>query len=93
MLTAKEQRRLKRYESDFAMPKWKYILGYGLTWGILMFIFSTISDFVFDKTSVQWDLSLLRSFFVKVSIGGLLFGWFMRMISLRDYKKLKSKAD
>lgn len=54
MLTLKEQRRLKRYEEDLAMPRWKYILGYGvISCGISVAILITLTELVFDGKSLQ----------------------------------------
>jgi hypothetical protein len=92
MLTQKEQDRLKKYEEDLAMPRWKYILIYGLTFGVMLFILSELSDFIFDKKSFQWNSDLLISFFVKITFGGITFGWIMRWGGLKDYKTLKAKA-
>ena len=93
MLTLKEQRLLKRYETDLAMPKWKYILVYGLIFGIGMFIITMTSNYIFDKDSIHWDYRLLISFFATVPIGGFLYGWIMRRFTKWYYKKLKSKED
>ncbi len=92
MLTTKEQRRLKEYEEYLGMPKKKFILVYGLSFGILMFIGTTVSDYFFDRTNFHWDYRLLISAIIKISIGGLVYGWIMRKLIRYSYKKLKSKA-
>lgn len=92
MLTTKEQLRLKRYEKDMAMPAWKYILIYGLTFGIVLFIFLSLSDYIFEGITFHWNIRLLVKAILIISIGGFLYGWLIRIFVKRDYKKLKSKA-
>src|ERR1051325_9805179 len=93
MRTAKEQKRFKKYEEDLAMPKWKFILVYGLSFGILMFIITTVENYFFDKKNFHWNSQLLVSALITISVGGFLFGWMMRKFYRWDYKKLKSKAN
>jgi hypothetical protein len=93
MLTPKEQKRLRKCESELAMPKWKYILIYGLTFGVMAFIFSTLWDLIIDGKSIQWNLGLLASFLIRLVVGGITFGWILRIFVMREYKKLKAKAD
>lgn len=92
MLTLKEQRRLKRYETDLAMPLWKYILIYGLTFGVILFIFLTLSDYFFEKIVIHWNITLLFRAIITITLTGLLYGWILRIFVKRDYKRLKSKA-
>ena len=93
MLTLKEQRRLKEYEDALAMPKWKFILIYGLSFAILAFILTTSYNCFFDKKSFHWDIRLLLSAIIMIPVGGFLYGWIMRKLMRRYYKKLKLKAD
>lgn len=92
MLTTKQQKRLKRYEEDLAMPKWKFILVYGLSFGIIAFIITTGDNYFLDKKNFHWDSRLLISALITIPIGGFLFGWIMRKYANWDYKRLKSKA-
>lgn len=93
MLSAKEQKWYKKYEKDLAMPARKYILIYGIIWGVLVFVLNTFTDYLFDRDSFHWDYRLLTSFVCYVFVGGLVFGWIMRKFTIWQYKKLKAKSD
>jgi O-antigen/teichoic acid export membrane protein len=90
MLTEKEKKRLKKYEEDLAMPKWKFILGYGLSFGIITFILSTVADYFLDNDNFHWSYRLLITGIGRIVLSGFLFGWVMRKFVKYYYKQLKS---
>jgi len=88
MLTVKEKKKLKHYEEDFAMPKWKYILVYGLMFSFLVVLTTILSNWVFENkpfAEVSWHL------FIIIPVATFLYGVTMRWIGRRDYRKLKKK--
>ena len=92
MLTEKEKKLLSRYEEDLAMPKWKYVLLYGLSFALLLVIISVITDLLFDNVTLSEIFR--RKFWIslaKAPLGGVLFGTIMRWLILRQYRKLKEK--
>jgi hypothetical protein len=92
MLTEKENKTLIRLESDVAMPRWQYILIYGLTFGILMAIFNALTDVLIDKVPLaEIFRKKIWVNLAKAPIGGLLFGIILRWFSVKHYLKLKRK--
>jgi hypothetical protein len=92
MLTEKEKKLLNRYEEDLAMPKWKYVLLYGLSFGLLLVIINVITDLLFDNVTLSEIFR--RRFWISLAtapLGGILFGLIMRWLSLKQYRKLKDK--
>ena len=88
MLTPKEQQRLKKYEEDLAMPRWKYILGFGMTFSILLFGITLLTDsFIFHE---QWDKGLITRIILMVP-AGILYGWFMRKTVEKQVIRLKKR--
>lgn len=93
MLTAKEQRRLKRYEDDLIVPRWKYILIHGVIWwGIVTPVLITIFDLIFDGKSFQqlWNEHLWTRFLI-FPLLGIFMGLFMRRMVAKQLSKLKEK--
>ena len=66
---------------------------YGLSFGIIAFVLTTSYNYFFDKSNFHWDIRLLVSGIIMITLGGFLYGWIMRMLIRRYYKKLRSKAD
>ncbi len=92
MLTEKEKKTLARLENDLAMPRWKYTLIYGLTFGLLATIFSLLIDVLAGRVPLSeifrnriW-ISLAMA-----PVAGLLFGIILRWLSVKHYLKLKRK--
>ena len=88
MLTTKEQKTLRHYEEDLAMPKWKYILLYGLTFSVLMTVFTLLTDLLLKDNSFNafgWH------FLITVPVATFLYGTLMRWITVRYHQKLKKK--
>ncbi len=93
MLTAIEQKQLANYERLAAMPKWKYILLYGvLAWGITVGIIVSLVNMLINKTSFSYMLrhDLLINL-IGFPVGGIIFGLFMRNFIPRQIKRLKAK--
>ncbi len=88
MLTRKEIKKLKNYEEDFALPKWEYVLVYGLVFSFLVVIITILSNWIFKNepfAEVGWHL------FIIIPVATFLYGIAMRWIARKDYQKLKKK--
>jgi cytochrome bd-type quinol oxidase subunit 1 len=93
MLTEKEQRLMRRYEKQFKLPKWKYILLYGvLLWGILVLLIMVMYEwFILNKSiEQQWADGMLSRIII-MPFAGIFFGWFMWRLSQKQLLKLKEK--
>ena len=92
MLTPKEKKQLTRYEEDLAMPKWKYILFYGLAFGILMVIITSLTDVFFNEITVS-EIFRKRLWInlATVPFAGFFYGLLMRWLMVKQYRKLKGK--
>jgi hypothetical protein len=94
MLIEKEQRTMKKFEKQLRLPKWKYILLYGvLLWGGLVLLTMTMSDrFIFNKSfDQQWRNDGLPGRLITLPLAGILFGWVMWKFSRKQLQKLKEK--
>lgn len=92
MLAPKEKKRLTRLEKHLAMPRAKYLLLYGLTFGILLVVFTTSIDMVQQKTSFA-ELFRKRIWLnlITIPVTGFLFAKILHWLSVKEYLKLKRK--
>ncbi len=93
MLTDKEKKLLVRYEEDISIPKWKYILIYGvLSFGIIMAVATAISDLIFkdDRSTEIVGIRILR-YLLTGMISGFFYGIVMHWLMKKQYHKLKAK--
>jgi len=92
MLTSKEKKTLARLESDMKMPAWKYILIYGLTFGILLAIFTSAAD-VLTANAPLSEIFRKRLWvnLAMAPVAGVFFGYILRWLSIKQYAKLKAK--
>ena len=94
MLTEKEQRTMKMYEKQLKLPKWKYILLYGvLLWGITVLIITLLYDrFILGRSfEQQWHDDMIARI-IAMPFAGIFFGWFMWQLSQKRLKKLKERS-
>jgi hypothetical protein len=93
MLTAIEKKQLARYEEMMTLPKWRYILVYGvLAWGVSVGILVTIIDLFIDKSGWRYVLQNdLWTNLIGFPIGGIFFGMYMREFMPRQIKRLREK--
>lgn len=92
MLTEKEKKSFARLKNDLAMPRWKYLLMYGLSFGILLGITSCVTDVLFAGVPVSEVFR--KKIWVNLAmapIAGFLFGSIMRWLSVKQYIKLAEK--
>jgi hypothetical protein len=92
MLTEKEKKSFARLKNDLAMPRWKYLLMYGLSFGILLGIISCVTDVLFAGVPVSEVFR--KKIWVNLAmapIAGFLFGSIMRWLSVKQYIKLAEK--
>ena len=88
MLTPIEQKQLKQFEERMAMPKWRYILLFGiLGWGLPVALVISLVNMVFLHRSVR-DLYLNLTIF---PFAGIFFGLYMRSFMPRQIKRLREK--
>lgn len=92
MLTPKEKKRLERLESDLGMPRWKYLLLYGLSFGILLAIFTTVIDMETRHITLS-EMLRRRIWFslVTIPVTGFLFARILHWLSVKRYLELKRK--
>ena len=90
MLDVKEQRLVKKYKEALQIPRWKYILIYGVIgWGLTVAILVTLVDVITDWKSLQQNWNQLLSAFLFFPLGGILMGLFMRWMARRQLNKLE----
>jgi hypothetical protein len=96
-LTLKQRRFLKHWEKRRLMPRWKYILYYGvLREGMIFFLIIKIGQLIFDyKSFFQLYTSLAGILFLAFEIffwlgGGFVIGWFKYNSYETEYEMLKS---
>ncbi|HWR34023.1 MAG TPA: hypothetical protein VN451_10865 [Chitinophagaceae bacterium] len=92
MLTNKQKKIVIQIDDDLAMPKWKFILLYGLSFGLIMVVFSSLTDMLFNHVSFK-ELFRKRiwNYLTTAPIGGLFYGLMLRWIYIRQRKKIKAK--
>ncbi|MDP4261502.1 MAG: hypothetical protein Q8941_03115 [Bacteroidota bacterium] len=93
MLNELEKVSLVNYEKRLALPKWKYILLFGIIgWGLPVAIIVTIINMFTDKKSLAYMLQgELWINLMGFTVGGIAFGLVTRMFIRKKYLKLKDK--
>jgi hypothetical protein len=96
-LTLKQRRFIKRWEKVRRMPRWKYIMYYGvLREGLILLVLIKLLQFVFDyKSAVLLYTSAGGILFLFFEVcfwlgGGLVIGWFKYSSYETEYEMLKS---
>lgn len=92
MLNEKEKNALRIYNEQLRMPKLKYILIHGLTWGILLLVIMSLIEIFIMKKSLQqqWEEGLLTRIII-MPFAGLLYGWISRRIIEKRFSELQKK--
>lgn len=94
MLSGKEKISVTRLEEGVKILKWKFVLVYGISFGLIMIVFSCIFDMVFDHVSFsQLFRKNFWTYLGTAPIAGLFFGLILRWTYTRQYKKLKAKQE
>lgn len=91
MLTTKEQKKLARLEDDMKMPPWKYILIYGMIFGVLLAIITAATDLFQGITVTEILRKRIWVNLAMAPVAGVLFGAILRWLSIKQYFKLKAK--
>ncbi|MEK7224317.1 MAG: hypothetical protein AAB221_01380 [Bacteroidota bacterium] len=92
MLTPREQKTLKRLEAEMKVKAWKYILIYGLSFGVLLAITTAIVDAVTAGAPISGIFK--KRIWINLAtapIAGVFFGYILRWLSTKQYAKLKAK--
>lgn len=89
MLSKSDTKFLRTYKSELDKPKWKFVLAYGLAYGLVMFVFTLAYDYFFNKEVFTAKEVLIR--FVVWLLGGLAYGLLFRWFVERRVKKLERK--
>jgi hypothetical protein len=92
MLTPKEQKILARLEENMRMPAWKFILIYGMTFGVLVAIFTAAIDVLFGGVALSEVFR--KRIWVNLAmapVAGVFFGYILRWMQTKSYQKLKEK--
>lgn len=93
MLTPREEKFLKTYETQLQKPKWKFVLTYGLSWAFFTCLFTAVVAILFDFGEPFWSSG--KSIAIAVVIwaaAGVAYGLWLRSLLLKQYRKIKSKA-
>ncbi|NOT51820.1 MAG: hypothetical protein HOP10_11155 [Chitinophagaceae bacterium] len=92
MLTPKEQKTLARLEETMRMPAWKFILIYGLIFGVLLAIITSVIDVLAGGVPVS-ELFRKRLWInlAMAPVAGVFFGYILRWMQTKQYQKLKEK--
>jgi cytochrome bd-type quinol oxidase subunit 1 len=93
MLTDKERKVLAMYQKQLAIPRWKYIIVYGvLIFGTAILLGIIGVRYFVNKQSLQqqWDNNLWLDF-IFMPAAGIAFGWFTRKQAVRNCKLLEEK--
>ncbi len=88
MLSKSEQQFLDRYKTEMGEPKWRFILRYGLAYGILMIAFTSAYDY-YNKQTLPFQRFIFRIFLYL--LGGLAYGAWFRWFAARRVRKIKKK--
>jgi hypothetical protein len=92
MLTEKEKKSLANLTENLTMPKWKFLLIYGLTFGILLAVTSSLADVFLAGVPVAEVLGKrLWINLAMVPVAGFLFAMILRWLNVKQYVKLKQK--
>lgn len=91
MLSESEQKFLNRYKTELEKPRWKFVAGYGLGYGFLLFLVTIAFDVFYSKEDFTVKEGLVR--LVIWLLGGLAFGWYYRWFVARHCKKLRAKQE
>jgi len=92
MVTKKEVKNLARIEKVLAMPKWKFILGFGLISGIIAVIVSALIDMLFFQIKFADIFSnRIWQYIITAAIVCPLAGFIMHRSYQKEYKRIKDK--
>lgn len=93
MLTPKEKKRLARLETGFARPRWKYIVVYGLSFGILLVLITTAIDMIMQQGISFAEILKKRIWLnlVTIPVTGFLFAKILHWLRVKEYLRLKRK--
>jgi hypothetical protein len=89
MLTSSEQKFLQEHKSLLQLPRWKFILIYGLSWAFLVLCLMTAYEYFFER-----ERFTVQNLLVNLSVypfAGILYGWIMHWFLTKKLKKLEKK--
>lgn len=91
-MRSREEKELAGLEKNLAIPRWKYIVSNGLAWGISVSLILLLVDWVINGKSParQWAEGYWANLLI-MPFGGLLYGWLVRNMLERRYRKLKAR--
>lgn len=92
MLTENEKKILAAYDKRLQVPKWKFIIQNGLIWSSLVFVIMLLQKYFARGQSLkqQWNEGLAINL-VFLLVGGLVYGWLIRLMIQRKYDQLKAR--
>jgi hypothetical protein len=92
MLTPKEKKKLASVEETLAMPRWKFILYNGLSFGILLAMISFAADIWIQKVPMdEWFRQKFWFNIAAIPVAGFLFAKIMHWLTVKKYLELKQK--
>lgn len=89
MLPKSDTKFLQTYKAELEKPKWKFIVAYGLGYGLVMFVFTLAYDYFFNIEVFTAKEILIR--FAIWLLGGLAYGLWFRWYAQRRVKKLERR--
>lgn len=92
MLSESEKKILAAYEKRLQTPKWKFIIANGLIWSGLVFVIMFLQKYFAHGQSLkqQWNEGLIINLIFLI-VGGLIYGWLIRLMIQRKYNQFKER--
>jgi hypothetical protein len=92
MLTPKEKKKLTRLEEDLTMPRWKFIVYNGLSFGILLAIVSFAIEIWIQKVPMdEWFRKRFWYNMAAIPVSGFFYARIVHWLYVKKYLQLKQK--
>lgn len=92
MLDPKEKNLLLRIETRLAMPRWKFILIYGLSFGFALVLITSGIDLATKRKTVDEVTGKALWFnLLLIPVSGFIFAKLMHWLTVKKYLELKQK--
>lgn len=82
---------IETWENQVKKGKRKYLLKNGIGWGVWMFIFTEIANYLFEIRPVPGEFKEYVFLFIWWLSGGFLFSYFTWYFQKKKYNKLMNR--
>lgn len=92
MLTPEEKKKLASVERNLNMPRWRFILSYGLFFGLALVLVTSVLEVLTGRATVEQ--LFLQRFWINLAIivvSGFLFAKIFHWQLVKKYLALKQK--